>query len=275
MSRIPRGTGVTALAVVAAAVAAMAAGCGTRTQVRWEAEQRVSGAVAPGALLVFGDGGAPAVRAPVVPTRWPGDSTACPAAHAAVPAGGDTVVAAWWQRRSPMGSVLLVSRSPNGGVDWERGIEVGTSGRRAAPCDRPPPAVATTAGAGVAVAFHGVLGDTAGIVIAAVRPGASRADGARLVVPGGAARLAGIAVTGDTIAVAYESPAVADGAVWLAIWVGPGQIPVVRERVSGADARAHAPLVALHADRIVVGWNEAARGSEGPAAVVRVGRLRR
>ncbi|MEA3246086.1 MAG: hypothetical protein U9Q74_07995 [Gemmatimonadota bacterium] len=275
MSRSPRNAAVTALAVVAAGMAAMAAGCGTRTQVRWEAEQRMSGAVAPGALLVFGDGGAPAVRAPVVPIRWPGDSTACPAARAAVPGGGDTVVAAWWQPRPPKGSVLLVSRSPNGGVDWERAVEVGTSGTRAAPCDRPPPGVAATAGDATVVAFHGVLGDTAGIVIAAVRPGARRADGVRLVAPGGAARLAGVAVTGDTIAVAYESPAVADGAVWLAIWVGPGQIPVVRERVSGADARARAPLVALHAGRLAVGWNEAARGSEGPAAVVRVGRLRR
>jgi hypothetical protein len=82
-----------------------------------------------------------------------------------------------------------------------------------------------------------------------------------------------VAVAHDTLVVAYESPAAADGAIWLAISSGSAHISAAPQRVSGDGAHAFAPAVAVRSGRVAVAWNEAARGADAAAAVVRIGRI--
>jgi hypothetical protein len=254
-------------------VVAAIAGCAPDTAIVWEPERRVPGAMAPGITLVISEGGVPAARPFLAPLRWPDDSLACATTRAAVRGRGDTLVAAWWRADSLVPAVLRVAVSPNGGIDWSAASDIGVAAPRTRGCGRPAPGIGidTTDGR-IAVAFHGTARDTAGVLVrTAVLPSLAPLD-LRIAAVGGAPRSAAVAIAAGAGAVAFESPAEADGAVWLALLPGSGHIPAKPERVTQDGARAFAPAVAVHDRTIAVAWNEAARGGNGPAAVVRVGR---
>lgn len=228
----------------------------------------------PGMLLVLDDAGVPAMRAPAMPLRWPGDSLACAGSYAATPMHGDSIVAAWWRFDSTSVARLMLARSPDSGIHWDEPTVVAAAAPGTRACVQPPPGLASDAATGrIAVAYHGVAGGLPGLVAMLLNAAGRPSGPAAIVAPGGIPRAAAVALAGDVVAVAYESPATTDDAVWLAIFGGARHISGVPARVTPDSTRAFAPAVALRAGRIAVAWNEIARGGGPPVAVVRTGRI--
>ncbi len=258
---------------------AVSVGCGTDAPIHWNPEVRIPGAMAPGARMVITAAGVPAVQAALEPFRWPEDSLACTSTRVAVPAGGEAQLAAWWRSPRPKAGgpsapdTLLLARASDG-ITWGTPVSVAVAAVRA--CRSAPAALASDAATGAAhIGFFGLVGGQAGIGVARLEPGAAAISGAMRVAADRVPRLVAIAARGDTIAVAYEASGSSGGAVRLAISGRRSQIPEDCGSVADGAARVFAPVVALADGHVAVGWNEARSGDRMPAAVARVGDIRR
>lgn len=265
-------------ATVATACAACMA-CGADAPIRWDPEVRGRGAMVPGARMVLTEAGIPAVQVAFEPFRWPDDSLTCASTRVAVPAGGGAQAAVWWRASSHAGGAspgpdtLFVARTSDGMI-WEPPVRVAGAAVRG--CRSAPAALAVDSATGsVHIGFHGLVAGQVGVGVARLDPGAVAISGVALVAPDHLRRLVAIAVRGDTVAVAHEASGPDGVTVRLAISGRKSQLPVDCGSPTGGSARGFAPVVALASGRVAVGWNEARRGDRMPAAVARVGDIRR
>lgn len=241
--------------------------------VAWEPDRRVPGAMAPAATMVLVDGGIPAMQPAWNPVRWPDDSLACAGSFAAARARADTMFAVW-RTVTKKGTQLWLARSGNGGVAWDAPVAVGPAELVSKGCRRPPAGVAVDTTRGVVhVAYYGAATRGSGIVTSRIARDGRRASTPELIASGDVPAAAAIAARGDTVAIVFEAPVSPGGIIWLALSTRGSQISPVRMPLSTPGVRASVPAVALAAGRVGAAWNEGRHGTEGPAAVARVGRL--
>jgi hypothetical protein len=276
MARLVRLSG--AARWLAAALVVTHAGCTSPPPppdgpVVWEPDRRIPGAMAPGATMVLVDGGIPAMQPAWNPVRWPDDSLACAGSFAVARARADTMFAVW-RAATTDSTQLWLARSGNGGLAWEAPVAIGPAEQFGRGCRRPPAGMAVDTLRGVVhVAYYGAASRATGIVTIHIARDGQSVSKPELIARGDVPTVAAIAARGDTVAIVFEAPVSPGGIIWLALSTHRRQISPVRMPLSTPGVRASVPGVALAAGRVGAAWNEGRHGTEGPAAVARVGRL--
>ena len=242
--------------------------------IAWDADRRIAGAAAPGATMVLVADGVPAMQPAWAPINWPDDPLACTGSFVGVPASGDTVYAAWRTGKDSTTTSVRVARSANAGIAWDAPTTIGVADRAPTGCTFPPPFIAFDHVAGAVDVVFYAPGRRGLFLSTAPREGGGFGPPV-LIAEGGRPVPAAVAAAGDTVAVVYESPTLPVGAMWLAISFGARHIPTMRLALSVPGVRAFAPAVAVGAGHLGAAWNEAPHGSQGPAAIARVGRWTR
>jgi hypothetical protein len=273
-SAFPRGAAGFLCAALCAAV-----GCAEKVQdtsgIEWAEAKRSNAIIAPGAQLTIGDGGAAGIGLAWTPLRWPDDSTACAGTQVGARARGDTSYAVWWRRNSYGHGDLMISRSDNG-VKWTEPTLIGGAVPASNICSRPPPALGVDLGTGAAyVAWHGMTNLGPGMLVMQAPTQGKAGSVAVRLDQGASVRMASVAASHDTVAIAFESETTAGSEIRLALSVTRGHIPDIRGAVSPSGVRAFAPLVALRDGRVAVAWNEGRRANAPPGAAARVGTILR
>lgn len=192
---------------------------------------------------------------------------------------GDEWYAAWWSQRAGGSATIVAAHSSDGGRRWSSPTHVDSIERAGRGCDRPAPAIAADARTGdVHVAYFLDAPESAGLFFAHSMDAGRTFHGPVAIVYGDRPAAAAVAVSGDTVVVAYEDPNTAAPRIALAISRSGGHI--FEERlppISGASMEATSPRVAIRGRRVIVAWRERARDAqEGAAGVAmsRAGELR-
>ena len=195
---------------------------------------------------------------------------ACPGSARVASLGGARY-AVWWSPRPDGSAALLSARSDDGGATWRPPVPVDTLDRPGLGCRRPPPAIAADARTGyVDVVYWLNAPEGPGIFFSHSMDRGALYHSPIAIVYGERPSAASVAVTGDTVAVAYEDPNAKRPMVGLALSRTSGHIFEARGiTVSGGTAAARAPRVALGGRTVTVSWTDAS----GKMAV-RVGDLR-
>lgn len=275
----PRSTGwsgVPKRLAVGALLAGLACSKPAPQPITWEPDRRVAGAAAPGATMVLLDGGIPAMQQAWTPVRWPDDIRACKATYVGARGRGDTVYAAWRTGGDSLTTTVQVARSVNAGIAWSDAMLVGGAAPSYSGCVLPPPGLAVDSVSGtVHIVFYSPVVSARGVVYSTAPRNGGRFATPVLIVQGARPVQAAVAANSDTVAVVFESPTMPEGAMRLALFLGASHIPAIRLALSDTEIRAFAPAVAVRQGRIGAAWNEARHGTDGPAAVARVGRWTR
>jgi hypothetical protein len=216
----------------------------------------------------------------------PGDSAhACAGSVRTARQDDGSMVAVWWSVRSDSSARLLAAVSSDAGNTWHQAIRVDTADVNTTGCNRPPPAIAASAGfVHVAYAMRGSEG--VGVFYAHSMNAGKSYEPAVTILYGDRLTRTAIASDRATLAVAYEEPSGSAPQIGLAISRDGGHI--FRDRIRGSTGVGAAtnPEVAVAGREVAVSWTVGSMGGGGGAGggagdsdarstrIVRVGRLR-
>jgi len=211
------------------------------------------------------------------------DSTACAGSVRVVRLDDGTLAGVWWSVRPDSSADLLTSLSPDGGASWRPAVRIDTADVSVVGCNRPPPAVAASAGF-VHIAYTMRASEGAGVFYAHSMNAGKTYEPAVTILYGDRLTSTAIAAEKGTVAVAYEDPNGSTPQIGLAISRDWGHIFPQRIRGSTGIGAATFPDVAIAGREIAVTWLVGPTGGEGAGGgeshsetrvtrIVRVGRL--
>jgi hypothetical protein len=220
------------------------------------------------------------------------DTAACGGSVRTARLDDGSLVAVWWSVRADSSADLLASVTSDGGTSWRPIIRIDTVDVSTVGCDRPPPAIATSAGF-VHVAYAMRASEGAGVFYAHSMTAGKTYEPALTILYGDRLTHAAVAADKGTVAVAYEDPSGSRPQIGLAISREWGHIFQDRTRGSTGVGSAANPDVAVADHEIAVSWlvmsagvigdgvgggsvggSGGATNSDGRATrIVRVGRL--
>ena len=199
----------------------------------------------------------------------------CPGSVRAARQRDATLVATWWSVRDDSSAVLLAAVSPDGGRTWNTPLRVDTVDVSRTGCQRPPPAIAASAGfVHIGYAMQGPEGT--GVFYAHSMTLGSTYEPAVAVIYGERLTAVDVAADEGVVAVAYEEPSGKNPQIGLAISRDWGHIFGDRVRGSTGIGAAAMPQVAVRGRQIAVSWLQRSREANVSLPVtriVRVGRL--
>lgn len=170
---------------------------------------------------------------------------------------GPATVAAWWRVRSDSSAELIVARSLDGGVSWNRLVVADSADRSVRGCARPAPAIAADSASGyIDIAYFMEPKSGSGIFFSHSMDGGKTFHAAVPVVFGEKPSSVGLATSGDRVAVAYEDPNSMEPAVGAALSRTMGHIFEYRAAISSDNERAMNPIVDLRGDTVKVWWSD-------------------
>lgn len=213
------------------------------------------------------------------------DTLACPGSVRAARLDDGTLAATWWSVRPDSSAILVASASPDGGNSWLPVVRVDTADVASTGCNRPPPAIATSAGF-VHIAYAMRASEGAGVFYSHSMDRGRKYEAPVTIVYGERLTTVAIASDKEAVAVAYEDPSGATPQIGLAISRDWGHIFRERTRGSTGVGAATLPQVAIAGREIAVSWlvgptGRLGGGTEGSgdisnaraSRIVRVGRL--
>jgi hypothetical protein len=206
---------------------------------------------------VLDGGAAPAFAPPLAPpAEWaPADLCAGSARYAAATAGRWYAVG--WLRRADRTALLASARSDDGGRTWGRLVPVDSLDRGRTACDRPAPSIAADSASGyVHVAYFLEAPEGAGVFFSHSMDRGELFHAPVPIMYGTRPSAADVAARGDTVVVAFEEPNGGRARVGVALSRTMGHLFEDRLTVSGSNAPAVRPRVALGAGRLAVAWAE-------------------
>lgn len=178
------------------------------------------------------------------------------------------VHAAWWSVRPDSTANLMIARGSKGDR-WSLPERADTMDAGRTGCRRPPPSIAVSNG-NVHLAYGMTAKEGPGVFTVHWMQGMTHAPVA--VVYGERYGRTDIAAQGDTVVVAYEDPNTDPRRIGLALSTTASHLFQYRTLVSPPTGEASAPIVALRAGEIVVGWTRKLRGEQQEMS--RRGRIR-
>jgi hypothetical protein len=205
------------------------------------------------------------------------DRAACASSVRAARLDDGTLAATWWALRPDSSAVLFAALSSDGGKSWRNTIRVDTVDVGTTGCDRPPPAIAASAGfVHLAYAMRAVEG--VGVFYAHSMNSGQTYEAPVTILYGERLTRAAVASDKGTVAVAYEEPSGSPSQIGLAISRDWGHIFRDRTRGSTGVGAAMDPQVAVVGREIAVSWLVGSGGGGGDSSaratrIVRVGRL--
>ena len=217
---------------------------------------------AHGALRVARDtlpAGAPAERA-------------CPRSMAFSRERGGEWHAVWWRARDDSSVLLEVALSHDGGVTWSAPLAADDRDRGRRGCARPAPSIMADSTTGFVHVAYYLEPDGGGAVwlVHSMDRGVMWHPPVALAF-GADPAAASVTASGDTVAVAFESPNANEGWIDVALSWSAGHVIDHRlVAVSGRSVTAHAPRVAMRGRALAVAWIT----TLGALAMARVGTLR-
>jgi hypothetical protein len=252
----------------------LVAGC-TGDDVAWSDPLTLSASTADMRLTVDSKGRARLISDTSVSVVPSGDSHLCVGSVRAARQDDGTLATVWWSVREDSSALLLAALSPDGGRSWSAPVRVDTADVATVGCNRPPPALAASAGfVHVAYAMRGSEG--VGVFYAHSMNAGRTYEPAVTILYGDRLTRAAIASDKATVAVAYEEPSGSAPQIGLAISPDWGHIFRDRTRGSTGVGVATDPEVAVVGREIAVSWMVGSIGGESDARatrIVRVGRL--
>lgn len=219
---------------------------------------------APDARLVLAaDGLASFAPSPVPPAAW-APPALCEGSTRYAAATAQEWYAVGWLQRDDGSALLGASRSDDGGLSWEPVVAVDSVDRARTHCARPAPAVAADSATGyVHVAYFMEAPEGPGVFFSHSMEAGTIFHEPVPIIYGTRPVPVSVAVWRDTVAVAYEDPNGGKPRVGLALSHTMGHIFEARlPVVSGKEAAATAPDVALHGGQVAVAWRERNRNGE-------------
>lgn len=254
------------------------AACAPEPPLEWGADpDRLAAPDAPDARLVLAADGLPAFApSPVPPTAW-APPALCEGSARYAAATSREWYAVGWLRRDDGSALLGASRSDDGGRSWEPVVAVDSLDRGRTRCTRPPPAVAADSATGyVHVAYFMDAPEGPGVFFSHSMEAGTIFHEPVPIIYGTRPVPVSVAAWRDTVAVAYEDPNGEKPRVGLALSRTMGHIFEARlPVVSGKEAAATAPGVAVRDGRLAVAWHERSRtGEAAPGLRVRLARWR-
>ncbi|HEY2375719.1 MAG TPA: hypothetical protein VGH98_07050 [Gemmatimonadaceae bacterium] len=215
---------------------------------------------------------APDTSVSIVPEA---DHRACPSTVRVARQDDGTLTAAWWSVRDDSSALLLAAVSPDDGKTWRPPVRVDTADVSTAGCNRPPPAIAASAGfVHVAYAMRGAEG--VGVFYAHSMNAGKTYEVPVTILYGDRLTRTAVAANRGTLAVAYEEPSGSTPQIGLALSRDWGHIFGDRIRGSTGVGSATDPQVAVTGREVAVSWIVNPAGGESdarPTRIVRVGRL--
>jgi hypothetical protein len=243
--------------------------------VAWTDPMTLSSEITDGRLVVDVKGRARLVADTSLNIAPSGDPRLCTGSVRAVRQDDGTLVAVWWSVRTDSSAVLQSAVSTDGGTSWRPAFRVDTADVSVVGCDRPPPAIAASAGF-VHVAYSMRAREGVGIFYAHSMNRGQRYEPPLTIVYGDHLSNTAIGADRGVVAVAYEDPNGAVPQIGLAISRDWGHIFGDRSRGSTGVGASMTPQVAVADKQIAVAWMQGASGEESNARatrIVRVGRL--
>ncbi len=229
-------------------------------------------------------GPAPEAAAPAndAAPAFPGDPERCVGSLRLAHGPGGATAATWWSRRGG-GRVALMTawKGENTAALWSTPVAVDTSDtgpsdarageRRAAGCNRIPPAIAVDAATGaVHIAYSLPTKAGAGVFHVSQSAPGGPFGAPQAIVHGDAPAAARIAAAGELVAIAYEDPngGTRRGIV-LALSHDSGAHFKDRLAATAGVQGGRDPYVMIRGDHIVVGWSEIPNATATPVFKVR------
>lgn len=213
---------------------------------------------------------------------FPGDPERCVGSLRLAHGPGGATAATWWSRRGG-GRVALMTawKGENTAALWSTPVAVDTSDtgpsdarageRRAAGCNRIPPAIAVDAATGaVHIAYSLPTKAGAGVFHVSQSAPGGPFGAPQAIVHGDAPAAARIAAAGELVAIAYEDPngGTRRGIV-LALSHDSGAHFKDRLAATAGVQGGRDPYVMIRGDHIVVGWSEIPNATATPVFKVR------
>ena len=184
----------------------------------------------------------------------------------------NSVYAAWWVPRADSTAWLYAAASANGGATWNPGAAVDTTDAGDRGCNRPAPSVAAS-GADVHVAYSMRSAEGTGVFLAHSMDRGAMFHSPIPVSYGDRIVDVAVAAEGATVAVAYEEPSGAPGAISLAVSRTQGHTIEIHTRASRTVDRARSPSVAIAGHSIAVVWRPL-EATDVVATTARVGTIK-
>ena len=180
----------------------------------------------------------------------------CPNSAVAARVSGGEWFAAWWAARADSGVALMVSRSVDGGATWSAPVVADgrDAGRRG--CARPAPAIAADSATGfVHLAYFLEPAEGAGVWLVHSMEHGTMWHSPVALAFGADPAAASVAVIGDTVAAAFESPNGSEASISVSLSTSDGHlIDHTLPWVSGRSIPVGDPRVALRGRWIAVAW---------------------
>ena len=169
--------------------------------------------------------------------------------------GKGVVYAAWWSVRPDSTATLMVAQESRDGWSTPEPADTMDAGRTG--CRRPAPSIAVSNGS-VYLAYGMTAREGPGVFTVHWMQGMTHAPVA--VVYGERFGRTAIAVSGDTVVVAYEDPNTDPRRLGLAVSTTGSHLFQYRTLVSPPTGAASEPQLALDSAGIMVVWNQTSRG---------------
>lgn len=249
--------------------------------IAWTDPLTLSSASDDARLVVDGKGRVRLVPDTSSSLRPAGDTSMCQGSVRSVRVDDGSLAAVWWSVRSDSSALLLAASSPDGGSSWRGPIRVDTADVNTTGCDRPPPAIAASAGF-VHIAYSTRASEGVGVFYAHSMNNGQHYESPVTILYGDRLTRVAIAAEKGTVAVAYEDPSGATPQIGLALSRDWGHIFRDRTRGSTGVGAAASPQVAVAGREVAVSWlvgstaggNGVGSSTNARAArIVRVGRL--
>jgi hypothetical protein len=189
------------------------------------------------------------------------------------------LVATWWRVRPDSSAVLVAGLSSEGDGSWHDIIRVDTLDVSSAGCNRPPPAIAASAGF-VHIAYAMRASEGVGVFYAHSMNKGHSYEPPVTILYGDRLSRTDIAAEKGTVAIVYEDPSGSAPQIGLAISRDWGHI--FRDRVRGSTGIGAAtnPQVAIAGREVAVSWlvgpigtGDGTHSDARASRIVRVGRL--
>ena len=252
------------------ALALALAGCET-PNVEWTTFR--SAAVPRGGVILRADGrlsrASPAIDG--IPVRLP-SGVRCPGSLSLARAAS-VLYGVWWAPRDDSSAWLLFARSTDRGSTWSAPRSVDTTDRAVSGCRREPPSiVADSANGYLHVAYALTAPEGSGLFFSHSMDGGATFHAPVASLYGDRPGRMSVAADGELVAVAFEDPNSRMPRVGLALSRTMGHIFEQHLLPVSSDVgEATHPLVAVHAHRIALAWEQRAATDSPAALVIRAG----
>jgi hypothetical protein len=242
-----------------AALACGALSACDRAPIVWQDAIRLDSAslaaAGSGWRLVIDAKGIARAESPLAPVHQ-SSAAICPGSGVAAHVSGGEWFTAWWVARPDSSVKLMVSRSTDAGATWAAPMpaDARDAGRRG--CARPAPAIAADSATGfVHLAYFLEPAEGAGVWLVHSMEHGTMWHAPVALAFGADPALASVAVLGDTVAVAFESPNRSEASVSLSLSTSDGHlIDHTLPWISGRSVPVGDPRVALRGKWIGVAW---------------------